>query len=407
MLSKSLFYAFLFISFSVTAQYKNDNVLYKTINPDELCGTLEKNSGYLLLDVRSPGEFSDTSQYSGLNIGHLRSAKNINVRELGNRLTEISSYKNQPVFVYCSHSQRSRRASKMLADSGFTNIFNINGGMTSLYYTNASQKGCLQGLLETNNKYRIISAIDLCNKLAGKNDVYVLDVRSDSAFRHISTDVQDNAYGYIKGSFHIPLDQLSVKLKEIPKDKDIVVVDLGGIDASKAALLLKEKGFERVSFLIEGIDRLLDTDEAELACKKDWYISPVPYHIMSTKEFGRFTKANTGYLLLDVRDTASFANRHKDSFRNVGRLKNAVNIPSSEINARLNELARYKDKQIIIYGFGGDHECYNTANLLTQNGFTKLNILTNGLFDVRWTAANIKGQAYLKELVTDVPEINW
>jgi rhodanese-related sulfurtransferase len=122
---------FLLLAMTAKAQYKNDNVLYKTVDWTNLCNTLQNNKGYLLLDVRSAGEYADTSSYVQLNIGHLKGALNINVRELGKRLAEIDSYKNKPVFVYCSHSQRSRRAGKLLSDSGFTNVFNINAGMTA------------------------------------------------------------------------------------------------------------------------------------------------------------------------------------------------------------------------------------------------------------------------------------
>ena len=49
-------------SLAASAQYKNDNVAFKTIDPSDLCATLEKNKGYILLDVRSKGEHYDTSQ---------------------------------------------------------------------------------------------------------------------------------------------------------------------------------------------------------------------------------------------------------------------------------------------------------------------------------------------------------
>ncbi|MFT3912172.1 MAG: rhodanese-like domain-containing protein [Ferruginibacter sp.] len=406
MLQRSLFYAFLFFSLSSSAQqFKYDNVAFKTVSPDELCAALEKNKGYLLLDVRSSGENNDTSQFTGLNIGHLKGALNINVRELGTRLSEINAYKNQPVFVYCSHSQRSRRASKMLVDSGFTNVYNINGGLTSIYYTNAVEKGCLQSLVQTNNKYEVISAIELCGKLSSKkSNVLVLDVRYDSAFKHISKDAQDNAYGIIKNSMHISFADLPDKWQTIPMDKDIVLTDLDATDASKAATLLTQKGFKKVSVLIEGIDRWVNTDINDLSCKNDWYVSSSSYRIIPTKEFGR--EANKDHLLLDIREAAVFNNTHKDEFRNIGRLKNAVNIPLAEISNRVAELDKYKNKDIIIYGFGGGRDSYEAADILKKNGFTKINILASGIFDVRWTAANIKGQEYLKEFVVDVPEVN-
>src|SRR6476659_7257546 len=116
----------------VSAQYKNDNVLYKTVYPEDLVQQLKSHPGYLLLDVRSKGENQDTSSMQTMNIGHLKNAKNIDIRELGTRLNELQGFKNTPIFVYSSHSERSRRASKMIADSGFTNVYNINGGMTTL-----------------------------------------------------------------------------------------------------------------------------------------------------------------------------------------------------------------------------------------------------------------------------------
>src|SRR5215213_1242146 len=147
--------------YSASAQYKNDNVLFKTILPQDLCKALDKNPGYLLLDVRSPGEYSDTSSSAGLNLGHLDGAMNIDIRQVGNRLSEISAYKNKPVFVYCSHSQRSRRVSKMLADSGFTNVNNINGGVSNLRMFGLPED-C--GLLSSNLPYQLLSPLSLGKK---------------------------------------------------------------------------------------------------------------------------------------------------------------------------------------------------------------------------------------------------
>src|SRR6185369_15557412 len=117
----------------------------------------QKQPGYLLLDVRSEGEYEDTSMM-GMNIGRFKDAKNINVRELGQHIGELAAYKDKPVFVYCSHSQRSRRASKMLADSGFTNVININGGMTGILQLPTSGNECVFKQLTTKNNFAMLSA---------------------------------------------------------------------------------------------------------------------------------------------------------------------------------------------------------------------------------------------------------
>jgi rhodanese-related sulfurtransferase len=404
-ISKIISAIFLLFALSVRAQYKNDNVLYKTVDWKNLCSALQNNQGYLLLDVRSPGEYNDTSAHEQMNIGHLKGAQNINVRELGTRLSEINNYKNKPVFVYCSHSQRSRRASKMLADSGFTNVFNINGGMTAVYYSNAKDNDCLKSLLVTKNNYSVISAADVCKKVTqNPGNIFLLDVRSDSAFRHISTDAQENAYGIIKQSVNIPFADLEKKLSSVPHNKEIIVIDLHGGEAAKTALFLKENVFVTLSILIERIVRLLSEDN-DAVCINKWYVSPVSYAMLNPVAFGNLAQNNKDGLLLDVRNADEFANKSKDSWRNIGHLKNAVNIPAKELSQRINELNSFKNKPVLLYDFSGSANLYEAANKLQQQGFTKVNVLVNGLFNIRWVAAN-RSQPSLKDLLTGVPADN-
>jgi rhodanese-related sulfurtransferase len=406
MTSKFCLPLLLLITITANGQFKNDNVLYKTVDPSDLCTTLEKNKGYLLLDVRSPGEFADTSMSPSYNLGHLKGARNINISDLGKRISEIKEYKNKPVFVYCSHSQRSRRANKMLADSGFKNLFNINGGMTAIHYTEAKNKDCLKFLFETSNPYDIISANELCGKQKLKgNKVFVLDVRSDSAFRHISNDTKENAMGVIRGSVNIPLTALSGRLSEIPKGQsEIVVTDIYGDEAARAAVLLKQNGYSKVSVLIEGVDRILYTDTANLSCRNELYISPLSYQTITVSEFGKYAKENNSYILLDVRTNDEFLNRYKDNWRNIGHINGAINIPVSDLGRRFSELD--KNKEILIYSFGSGKEIFEAANTLQKKGFSKLKLIYGGVFNMRWTAGNVKGQSYLKDMVEDIPEIN-
>ena len=404
MFRKILLAVFLLWVTCAQGQYKNDNVLYKTVDWTNLCNELQNNKGYLLLDVRSAPEFNDTSTY--INIGHIKGAENINVRELGNRLSEIDAYKNKPVFVYCSHSQRSRRASKMLADSGFTKIFNINAGITALYYANAKDQECLQQLIVTKNKYNVISSAELCKKLSDKaNNIFILDVRNDSAFRHISRDAKENALGIIKTSVNIPIADLEKNINSIPNDKEIIITDLDGGEAAKAAVWLKGKGFEKVSFLLEGIERLLSEDNSDADLLNKFYTAPVIYKLMTPVVFGKKIAGDKNILVLDVRTTDEFTNKHTEVWRNIGRIKNAMNIPVNELPLRISEINKYKNSPIFLYDFGGDNEVFNAANILTQQGFTKVNVLMGGLFNIRWTAAN-RNQPFLKDLVEDVPSDN-
>lgn len=387
------------------SQYKNDNVLYRTVDPQELCNDLQKQPGYILLDVRSKGEYEDTSSFAGYNLGRLKGAVNINIRELGNRIGEISAYKNRPVFVYCSHSQRSRRASKMLVDSGFTNVNNINGGVTGLWQVDGNN--CLQNLMESKVGYAFIAATALCAKIKDDaQNIFLLDVRSDSAFKHIAGDAKINAYGHFKNSVHIPLADLEAKAAQIPTGKEIIIIDLFGDEAAKAAVLLKRKNFQKVSVLLEGIDRYLLTPNRESFCSNDNYISPVSYKIINSPDLSRFLSSTKEYIFLDVRQKEEYTNKHKESWRNIGHLNNAINIPAAILETELNSIEQYKTKPIILYGIGSGVEVYNAADVLSKKGFTNINVLAGGLFNLRWTSANIKGHANLANLVVDIPTEN-
>src|SRR5688500_14872756 len=62
------------ISQLAIAQYRYDNVAFKTVYWDDLCNSLKQSPEHLLLDVRSKGEYEDTSTTRSLNIGHLKGA---------------------------------------------------------------------------------------------------------------------------------------------------------------------------------------------------------------------------------------------------------------------------------------------------------------------------------------------
>lgn len=77
-------------------------------------------------------------------------------------------------------------------------------------------------------------------------DVFVLDVRPEFHYEGI----------FIKGSYKIPIHQLSKRYREIPMDKKVVVVDGHGNPSwIPACWFLKSKGYSNISWLqgdIEG-----------------------------------------------------------------------------------------------------------------------------------------------------------
>ena len=77
-------------------------------------------AGVITLDVRTPGEFAE---------GHVEGARLIDFQS-GNFENEIATLdKNATYAVYCRSGNRSGQAVKVMHDAGFTNVFNMNGGV--------------------------------------------------------------------------------------------------------------------------------------------------------------------------------------------------------------------------------------------------------------------------------------
>ena len=76
--------------------------------------------GAILLDVRSNQEYKE---------GHLQGAINIPDYELRNRVQKEIPKKNQLIVIYCQYGGRSRNAYNMMKNMGYTNIYNLSGGL--------------------------------------------------------------------------------------------------------------------------------------------------------------------------------------------------------------------------------------------------------------------------------------
>jgi rhodanese-related sulfurtransferase len=77
-------------------------------------------AGIITLDVRTPGEFNE---------GHIAGAILVDFQS-GNFESEIATLdKSKTYAVYCRSGSRSGQAVKIMSDAGFTNLYNLNGGV--------------------------------------------------------------------------------------------------------------------------------------------------------------------------------------------------------------------------------------------------------------------------------------
>ena len=80
-------------------------------------------------------------------------------------------------------------------------------------------------------------------------------------------------------------------------------------------------------------------------------------------------------VFLDVRTPAEFNGTAEAKF---GAIKNAINIPIQELGTRMNELEKYKDKQIIVY-CSHSHRSPRASYMLTQKGFKNVTNMLGGM----------------------------
>jgi len=93
-------------------------VSYRQINMDEAITMMEEESGYIILDVRTPEEFADKHIPGAINIPN----ETISTEEI----PELPD-KDQLILVYCRSGNRSKQASEKLAALGYTNIVEFGG----------------------------------------------------------------------------------------------------------------------------------------------------------------------------------------------------------------------------------------------------------------------------------------
>lgn len=150
----------LLVGFFMTAACGTKSEL---LSPNEFESGLNTASNPILLDVRTPEEFSSS---------HLKGASNLNVHG-SNFESEITKLdKNAPVYVYCKSGARSASAAEIMLNAGFNSVYDLNGGLLSWQASKLP--------IETNNKadlnrYTLVEY----NQVIDSNKLVLVDFYAD------------------------------------------------------------------------------------------------------------------------------------------------------------------------------------------------------------------------------------
>ena len=96
----------------------NQTDSYRRISMDEAVAMMEQESGYIILDVRTPEEFAEK---------HIPNAINVPNETIGTGEISQLPDKNQLIMVYCRSGRRSKEAAEKLVKIGYTNIVEFGG----------------------------------------------------------------------------------------------------------------------------------------------------------------------------------------------------------------------------------------------------------------------------------------
>ena len=91
---------------------------FQRVNSDEAAKMMAAEQGYLIVDVRTAGEYAD---------GHIPNAINIPNESIHTTPPKELPDKAQKIFVYCRSGARSQQAAQKLANMGYTNIVEMGG----------------------------------------------------------------------------------------------------------------------------------------------------------------------------------------------------------------------------------------------------------------------------------------
>ena len=96
----------------------NQTNSYRQISMDEAVAMMEQESGYIILDVRTPAEFAEK---------HIPNAINVPNENIGTGEISALPDKDQLIMVYCRSGRRSKEAAEKLVKLGYTNIVEFGG----------------------------------------------------------------------------------------------------------------------------------------------------------------------------------------------------------------------------------------------------------------------------------------
>ena len=117
---KLFFITFIYLSIILSSCQAQTSKNIQLLEAPAFAEKIKNTPNAQILDVRTPQEFAGD---------HIENAKNINWLNADFATNAATLNNTKPVFVYCKAGSRSNKAAAKLAEMGFTNIYDLQGGI--------------------------------------------------------------------------------------------------------------------------------------------------------------------------------------------------------------------------------------------------------------------------------------
>ena len=127
---KLFFITFIYLSIILSSCQAQTSKNIQLLEAPAFAEKIKNTPNAQILDVRTPQEFAGD---------HIENAKNINWLNADFATNAATLNNTKPVFVYCKAGSRSNKAAAKLEEMGFTNIYDLQGGILKWEATGLSK----------------------------------------------------------------------------------------------------------------------------------------------------------------------------------------------------------------------------------------------------------------------------
>jgi rhodanese-related sulfurtransferase len=356
---------------------------FYSVTPADLNQMLAENPPFLV-DVRQSSEIEAN--------GYIEGSIHVEIRELMKNLDKLPG-KNEKIVVVCASGHRGGYAMVALRMLGYTEVFNLNGGMGAW---KKAEFAVVEGMPESAAS---ISTPDVDAELLAYFDNYLSNLDPSAGFGSVKNDVLNTELvegkelflldirrqaewddaGHVDGAVLVPLNDLPANLDKLPADMnaEIVVICASGHRGGAAQMFLQELGYTNVRNLNGGLNGWKGAGFPVVGVV-DWPATFADFVTTMPAE-QKFFSVTAGDLNQMLADTPPFLVdvRQASEIEANGYIEGSIHVEIRELMKNLDKLPAMDEKIVVICASG--HRGGYAMVALRMLGYTEVFNLNGGM----------------------------